>query len=475
MLRVCAVCSLQAIGSAKFLHYADSSHKKANDLLVVALSCKVLALLVVLTLSLGALVLSSGEAQAEQKSAEVPRPTVATDETPPVQVPAPAAALPKTTPPPVSSTVLVAETQLGPLTAKPSTTPTAGGTAVVNDSTPPPPMLPKKAMEDLARPIERQQEVAQTLATTATRVDPKNRQRASRSPSEPVTGGPLSELSTHLEEKENDALSSPPLKQGKPSVLSPATTFDASEAQAQRLPRAQAALESAPAHSKPADSARGSLPAAPLAALEPPSTDTPSTDTLPATPLPHRASSPAAKPAANNNATAAAAVPIDHPALSPASASTQWEIAPVTEELARELPTTHPRPSSSIGTAMGSVVELVQSSVAHARQEEALVLDLSHSQDSSYAGREISSEGTPPPPAPHGSSPSSPSPEPSDYNSFALSGGGSELSTSVGPLLLGILALGGWFLLRPVFRTYLAWCKIAKPSSALLMPLERPG
>jgi hypothetical protein len=70
--------------------------------------------------------------------------------------------------------------------------------------------------------------------------------------------------------------------------------------------------------------------------------------------------------------------------------------------------------------------------------------------------------------------PSSPTPEPSDYGSFALSNGGSALSTG-GSLMLGVLALGGLLLLRRDFGTYLAWCEPPKLGSALLMPLERPG
>ena len=452
--------------------YPGQPHRMTTSQIEALPTRKSLALIVIaLVVSLGVFVLSSREAQAkQQESMAAPQPTVTTDsvapplaskgESTPLQIPVPETDLPKTMPPPTSTTPVAVPQQPSTLPSAAHASPPVGSLG----GTPLPVTMPAGTPPLEVAPPEAPPAVA-VRGDAVSLVDrPERSPVTTDKPRTPTTAGESAE-------KENDALSSPPLKQGKTSVLPRERSFDDSEAQAQRLPRAQAALESAPALSKPADSVRGSLPAAPLAALEPPSTDTPSTDTLPATSLPHRASSPAA----NNNATAAAAVPIDHPALSPASASTQWEIAPVTEELARELPTTHPRPSSSIGTGMGSVVELVQSSAAHARQEEALVLDLSHSQDSSYAGREISSEGTPPPPAPHGSSPSSPSPEPSDYNSFALSGGGSELSTSVGPLLLGILALGGWFLLRPVFRTYLAWCKIAKPSSALLMPLARPG
>jgi hypothetical protein len=443
--------------------YPGQPHRMTTSQIEALPSRKSIALIVIgLVVSLGVFVLSSREAQAKQESMALLQPTVTTGsvapplaskgEPPPLQVPVPETDLPKTMPTPVSTTPVAVPQQPSTLPsvayASPPVTPLGGTPLPVTmpAGTPPLEIAPPEAPPAVA-----------VRGDAVSLVDRPDRSPVTTDkPRTPTTAGGSAE-------KENDSLSSPPLKQGKPSVLSPATSFDDSEAQAQRLPRAQAALESAPAHSKPADSARGSLPAAPLAALEPPSTDTLSTDTLMATPLPHRASSPAA----NNSA----AVPIDHPAVSPASASTQWEIAPVAEGLARYM--SPPWPSSSIGTARDSVVQLVQSSAAHA-QQEARVSDLASFQASSSAWREISSEGTPAPPAPQRSFPSSPSPEPSDYYSFALSGG-SELSTSVGPLLLGILALGGWFLLRPAFRTYLAWCKIPKPSSALLMPLERPG
>jgi hypothetical protein len=43
------------------------------------------------------------------------------------------------------------------------------------------------------------------------------------------------------------------------------------------------------------------------------------------------------------------------------------------------------------------------------------------------------------------------------------------------PLLVGILALTAAILLRRDFRKYLISCEMPKPSSALLLPLERPG
>jgi hypothetical protein len=60
-------------------------------------------------------------------------------------------------------------------------------------------------------------------------------------------------------------------------------------------------------------------------------------------------------------------------------------------------------------------------------------------------------------------------------SSFSLSGNG-QLGSGGGftPLVLGMLVLSST-LLRRDFRMYLVSCKVPKPSSALLMPLERPG
>jgi hypothetical protein len=64
------------------------------------------------------------------------------------------------------------------------------------------------------------------------------------------------------------------------------------------------------------------------------------------------------------------------------------------------------------------------------------------------------------------------------YFSSTPTGAGGQLAGSGGgyaPLLLGILPLLAVILTRRDFRTYLVSCEMPKPSSALLMPLERPG
>jgi hypothetical protein len=455
---MCVVCSPRVIGNAKDLHFAYPHKKKVNHLVVVdALpSRRILTLVVILTLSVGAFVLSTGEAQAEQKITAIPQPTVTTssvsplvppplvpkaEQLPPVQTSAFDIALPKA-PPAVSvsddAISPVDRLDRSPVSDKPSTSPTAKGTTAGEDDSYAPitPDKKKVAAEEplLAKPLDRQQAAASAPPASLT-AEPKKNQASRASSSEPLAGGLLSKLSPLSKEEEaaaekNKDPLSPPLKQEKkPSVLLWATS-DGSGAQAQRLPKAQeeAALE------------------APTRAIL----------------LPLGVS-----PAANDTITAAAAaVPIDHPGASTAtSASILWKAAPGGVGSARDLPTPHPKPSGSIVAAIDNTVH------------QQLVSDLASSHESPLSGRQIPSEGTPP-----ASQPSSPPPvpfEPWHQDSFGLSGGGSMSSSTGGIsplLLLGILALGGYFLLRPYSRTYLlASCELPKLSSALPTPLERPG
>jgi hypothetical protein len=463
----------------RFPLYPGPSQSSTTSQIEALPNQKLLALVVALVLSLGAFVLSAREAQAEQKSTAAHQPTMATgsgsplvpqaEQPPPVQTPAFETALPKTPPPALTESVVAP--QLGPLpsaahtpssvtppagtpppeappavsvhgdaissvdqpvrdrspvTDKPSAPPTTGGTAGEDASYAPIPNNKKKeAEEPLARHVDRQQAASTPPASLP--ADPK-KEHTSRLSSERVTGGPLSKLSTlskeeeeEEEEKNKDPLS-PPLKQEKKSSALLPTTFDGSGAQAQLLPKAHATLE-------------------------PPTT---------AILLPLGVS-----PAANDTITAA--VPIDHPAASTAtSASILWKGAPVAVGSARDLPTPHPKPSGSIVVTIDNAVH------------QELVSDLASSHELSSSGRQITSEGTPAAPPPASPVPYSPWEE---QDSFALSSGGGMSSTGgIGLLLLlGILAFGGWLLLRPDFRTYLASCELPKLSSALLMPLERPG
>ena len=70
------------------------------------------------------------------------------------------------------------------------------------------------------------------------------------------------------------------------------------------------------------------------------------------------------------------------------------------------------------------------------------------------------------------------SPQPLESSFISLFSGGGAQSSAGGagtPLLLGVLFLASLVLLRRDLRMYLVSCEVAKPSSALLSPLERPG
>ena len=70
------------------------------------------------------------------------------------------------------------------------------------------------------------------------------------------------------------------------------------------------------------------------------------------------------------------------------------------------------------------------------------------------------------------------SPQPFGSSFISLFPGGGAQSSAGGagaPLLLGVLFLASTLLLRRDLRMYLVSCEVAKPSSALLSPLERPG
>ena len=244
---------------------------------------------------------------------------------------------------------------------------------------------------------------------------------------------------------------SPPPEQGKPLRL-PSATFDSTESQAQGLPVSQTTLESAaPPFERPADPGEGPhWPAARLAAIE-----------LPA----EAVSTTAPRPLRATSAVETRPMPNTRLATPPDTPATLWVRASMGVPLRGSSP---PQPSI-LATAMGSTVQLVQNTAALAWQ--ALVSGSALSQESPSAGREIPSEGTPTPLA--------------SFSllftllndgSFALSGGGSMSSIGgVGPLLLGILILGGWYLLRRDSRIYLVSCESPKLTSAVLAPLEHPG
>lgn len=132
---------------------------------------------------------------------------------------------------------------------------------------------------------------------------------------------------------------------------------------------------------------------------------------------------------------------------------------------------------SSLGTTAARAAVTVQSAATSAATLASEVLGsltggspVNSSTNSTDGTQEQPSEGTPqpaPPLAPVGGG----------HFSLSTTGGGGLAGPGGGfaPVLVGILALLATSLLRRDFRTYLISCDMPKPSSALLLPLERPG
>ena len=132
--------------------------------------------------------------------------------------------------------------------------------------------------------------------------------------------------------------------------------------------------------------------------------------------------------------------------------------------------------ATAAGAVVGTAVETVRSAAASVATEVLGSLaggspGLSSTNSTDGTQEEQPSEGTTPQQAP------APPLAPVGGSSFSPSTGGGQLGTggSFAPLLVGILALLATILLRRDFRTYLISCEMPKPSSALLLPLERPG
>jgi hypothetical protein len=131
---------------------------------------------------------------------------------------------------------------------------------------------------------------------------------------------------------------------------------------------------------------------------------------------------------------------------------------------------------SSVGTTVAGAVGTVRSAAASVATEVLGSLaggsPGTSSTDATNVPQEKPSEGTPQ------QQPAPPlAPPVGGGGSYSPSTGGGQLGTGWGsaPLLVGILALTAAILLRRDFRTYLISCEMPKPSSALLLPLERPG
>jgi hypothetical protein len=149
------------------------------------------------------------------------------------------------------------------------------------------------------------------------------------------------------------------------------------------------------------------------------------------------------------------------------------------------------RLSSSLGTraagALGSAVGTVQSAAASAAARVATSVGSataevfrtlaggsagtpSSASDATNGTQQAPSDGTPQEPG----APLAP-PLGGVFSPFTGAAGQLGAGGGVAPLLVGILALLTTSLARRDFRTYLIACKMPKPNSVLLRPLERPG
>jgi hypothetical protein len=129
---------------------------------------------------------------------------------------------------------------------------------------------------------------------------------------------------------------------------------------------------------------------------------------------------------------------------------------------------------SSLGTAAASAVvgavDTVRSTAASAAAGVLGTLSGGSTELPSHNGsQQSSSEDTPQQPVP-------PLAPPVGGSVFSVSGGFGQVGPGGGfaPVLVGILAFAA-ILLRRDFKSYLVSCEMPKPSSALLLPLERPG
>jgi hypothetical protein len=137
------------------------------------------------------------------------------------------------------------------------------------------------------------------------------------------------------------------------------------------------------------------------------------------------------------------------------AAPASTEVQPLMEALTNVLDTSASAAASAVAGLLGTVGQWVSDAAS-----------------SGEDGSSSSSGGltTPEPLAPV-------SPAPLGGNTYALSSGLGQVSAggAGATLLLGVLVLASIPLLRRDLRMYLVSCEVAKPSSALLSPLERPG
>ena len=170
-------------------------------------------------------------------------------------------------------------------------------------------------------------------------------------------------------------------------------------------------------------------------------------------------------PVKNESAYAAPIAPLPSPAVGHKPSA-----APMAPSLPVPMQQAVPQPPSSLGAAVSAVNSAVDNIRSAAASVAADVLETLTGASSPVPSSDETQEGT-------SQQPASPLAPPMGGSSFSLAGGGGGQAGpggGVAPLLVGVLA-SVLVLLRRDVRTWLVSCDLPKPSSALLLPLERPG
>jgi hypothetical protein len=442
--------------------YLGYSHKTAG--LVDPRSQKTLALVVALILSVGAFLLAAGEARAKQPLTVVEQHTPLTGSVPPqvsgpysVGTPAAETSFPQTPPPDSSTPTLQPELSSSP-NQKPRAE-TLSAVSLLNDSATPADQPDPKPLTGKPTPLiawgagmdpEFKDPGAlgdQQVRGLGWHVDSKPTPLASEPAAKPAPKQTVALV------EENELLL--PLTERKLSAP-PKKTFAGSKAWAQQLPQTPPAREQTVV-----TTAEGT---GDPVVLETPPAQMPLVDRAPLV----------ATPPTATDATAEWASPVNKP----------YAAKPVVPEPAALAAVLIPPPIGTVGAApssatrrapvpaadpVGSVVQAPQKNAAGAAANMSSAVTDGPSSTGSPSGTEDSSKEAPPPSAPS---------TPLDNGSLALSGGGQAGSSSEGgvaSLFLFVLAAGLLLSGRQDGLLSLVFCAFPKPSSALLMPLERPG
>jgi hypothetical protein len=446
--------------------YLGYSHKTAG--LVDPRSQKTLALVVALILSVGAFLLAAGEARAEQPLTVVEQHTPLTSSVPPAQVsgpysvgtPAAETSFPQTPPPDSSTPTLQPELSLSP-DQKPRAE-TLSAVSLLNDSAtlvdqPDPKPLTGKPTPLIAWGAGTDPESKDPGALGDRQVRALGRHADSKPAPlafEPAAKPAPKQTAALVEENElllpltERELSAPP-------TAPPKKTFAGSRAWAQQLP------QTPPAREQTVVTTAGGT--GDPVVVETPPAQMPLVDRAPLVATPPTATAATVEWASSVNKPYAAKPVVPEPAAL-AAVLIPPPIGPVG---AAPSPATWRAPVPAAGP-VGSVVQTPQNAAGAAAN---MLPDFTSGPSStgSPSSTEDPSKEAPPPSAPSA---------PLDNGSLALSGGGQAGSSSEGgvaPLFLFVLAAGLLLAGRQDGLLSLVFCAFPKPSSALLMPLERPG